>query len=445
METYVIIILVIIVLVSSSVGAYIVTSNQAAQDRLQAQAAEAAEAAEKRLKEAEAKQAKRQAQLDEELKQAKLQLEKENAAKQAEAEAALKKAKEALEKENAAKQAEAEALKAKAKAEADELLRKAKEAEDAAKKNAEDMIKQVKLKVEFEDMKKQEEAIKQAQMDMEQQKKFNVALGRSLIKSSIQNESVDFDRGLIKPSIPMEKVWEKRPWNNCVPWAETSAMKHDDWCMNDIGPGWKHIGQDGAGCTKGFGKGICGREIEQPVGLMSKGIAVNVGSKGATFYEHCDYQGQSWTLGPGEYPFVGNFGIANDSISSIRSPPGLRVTLYEHDNFQGRAAAIVGDIPCLTNINFNDGASSIKVEIDDMGTKAIARLGGIGEAVVKATEVVRPRERRAWNNCVVWGETTPGKHDDWCMNDIGPGWKHVGQEGAGCAKGWGKGICESGY
>lgn len=439
MEAYVIIILVVIVLVSSSVGAFIIISNQAAQDKLKAEAAEAAEAAEKRAREAEAKQAKRQAQLDEELKQAKLQLEKENAVKQAEADAALKKAKEALEKENAAKQAEAEALKAKAKQEADELLKKAKEAEDAAKKNAEDMIKQVKLKVEFEDKNRQEEAIKKAQIDMDMMKKQ--------IDMDIMTKQMDMIRrrdNLIQ-AVPMEKVWEKRPWNNCVPWAETSATKHDDWCTNDVGPGWKHIGQDGAGCTKGFGKGVCGREVERPVGLIGKEIAVNVGSKGATFYEHCDYQGQSWTLGPGEYPNLGKFGIANDSISSIRSPPGLRVTLYEHDNFQGRAAAIVGDIPCLTNINFNDAASSIKVEIDDMGSKAIARLGGEAISVMKIAEAVRPRERRPWNNCVVWGETSAGKHDDWCMNDLGPGWKHVGQEGAGCAKGWGKGICESGY
>lgn len=50
-------------------------------------------------------------------------------------------------------------------------------------------------------------------------------------------------------------------------------------------------------------------------------------------------------------------------------------------------------------------------------------------------------EKRNWNNCVVWGETGSGKHDDWCRNDFGPNWAHVGQDGAGCAKGWGKGVC----
>lgn len=49
-------------------------------------------------------------------------------------------------------------------------------------------------------------------------------------------------------------------------------------------------------------------------------------------------------------------------------------------------------------------------------------------------------ERRHWNNCVVWNETSAGRHNDWCQNDTGMEW-HVGQDGAGCAWGWGKGLC----
>jgi hypothetical protein len=49
------------------------------------------------------------------------------------------------------------------------------------------------------------------------------------------------------------------PWNNCVPWSDTSAGKHDDYCVNDIGIGWYHGGQTGNGCSIGFGKGLCKR------------------------------------------------------------------------------------------------------------------------------------------------------------------------------------------
>ena len=51
----------------------------------------------------------------------------------------------------------------------------------------------------------------------------------------------------------------KENWNNCVGWLDTNPGKHDDWCRNDKGQNWSHVGQDGAGCSKGFGKGVCGK------------------------------------------------------------------------------------------------------------------------------------------------------------------------------------------
>jgi hypothetical protein len=55
-------------------------------------------------------------------------------------------------------------------------------------------------------------------------------------------------------------------------------------------------------------------------------------------------------------------------------------------------------------------------------------------------------ERRNWNTCTVWNETSPGKHNDWCQGDTGLEW-HVGQDGnnqwwaGGCLVGQGRGIC----
>jgi hypothetical protein len=37
------------------------------------------------------------------------------------------------------------------------------------------------------------------------------------------------------------------------------------------------------------------------------------------FFEHRDFQGQSWKLGPGYYNHVRDAGIPDDSISSFRS------------------------------------------------------------------------------------------------------------------------------
>jgi hypothetical protein len=37
------------------------------------------------------------------------------------------------------------------------------------------------------------------------------------------------------------------------------------------------------------------------------------------------------------------------------------IILYEHDNFAGRSVALQGDVPDLTEVNFNDQASSLKL------------------------------------------------------------------------------------
>lgn len=65
------------------------------------------------------------------------------------------------------------------------------------------------------------------------------------------------------------------------------------------------------------------------------------------------------------------------------------------------------------------------------------------DANVNAKAEQKRNDSSNWNNCVVWNETSAGKHDDWCRNDKGDsGWYHAGQDGAGCAWGWGKGVCK---
>jgi hypothetical protein len=80
----------------------------------------------------------------------------------------------------------------------------------------------------------------------------------------------------------------------------------------------------------------------------------------AKFYEHCDYQGGVSELGVGDYN-INAMGIANDIISSVRVPSGLKVILYEHGDFQGKTVELTSDAPCLVNQGFNDVVSGIKV------------------------------------------------------------------------------------
>lgn len=82
-----------------------------------------------------------------------------------------------------------------------------------------------------------------------------------------------------------------------------------------------------------------------------------------TIYQHCWYGGYAINLPPGRYNLAAlqARGMRNDDISSVRVPRGRAVSLYQHDNFQGRAMSTSADLDCLINFGFNDYVSSIIV------------------------------------------------------------------------------------
>lgn len=80
----------------------------------------------------------------------------------------------------------------------------------------------------------------------------------------------------------------------------------------------------------------------------------------ATIFEDPQFRGRSAELVVGRYD-ARRLGIANDSLSSLRVPQGLRVTLFEHDGFAGRSKQFGGDAPFVGK-EFNDQTSSIVVE-----------------------------------------------------------------------------------
>ncbi len=108
-------------------------------------------------------------------------------------------------------------------------------------------------------------------------------------------------------------------------------------------------------------------------------------SQKAEFYQHCSYGGDVKELGVGNYPDVSKAGIRNDDLSSLIVPNGIKVTLYEHSNFNGKNWTIQGNtkLDCFTNntmstkrvgwrwhartvnISWNDQVSSIKIERTD--------------------------------------------------------------------------------
>lgn len=82
--------------------------------------------------------------------------------------------------------------------------------------------------------------------------------------------------------------------------------------------------------------------------------------QGITIYEHINFMGRSQTLGIGRYR--ANQLIFGDSeLSAVRVPEGLRVIMYEEDDFTGFNLVLTSDAAYVGDI-FNDVASSIVVE-----------------------------------------------------------------------------------
>jgi hypothetical protein len=88
------------------------------------------------------------------------------------------------------------------------------------------------------------------------------------------------------------------------------------------------------------------------------------GGGSATLRQHCDYTGwtANFTIGSYNLAAIQARGGINDDASSIRVPAGLRVTLYEHDNFTGATLVRTADDNCFVNEGWNDRVSSLRVE-----------------------------------------------------------------------------------
>jgi hypothetical protein len=77
-------------------------------------------------------------------------------------------------------------------------------------------------------------------------------------------------------------------------------------------------------------------------------------------YENCNYSGKKYFLSAGSYSKY-QMKIENDMLSSMQIPNGMRVTIYEHDNFKGSSSTYTSDIACLPG-TWNDNTSSLVVE-----------------------------------------------------------------------------------
>ncbi len=137
--------------------------------------------------------------------------------------------------------------------------------------------------------------------------------------------------------------------------------------QSQLGDGnrWSEIMKpDGTRFTEADARNLqVGQEICLPSGSsMSNKVVI---------YEDANYQGVSKELGEGSYD-VNNLGIANDRLSSLKVPAGMKVTLYEHAGFSGQTKIFTQDASYVGD-DFNDLTSSIKVETSSIKGKGNLR------------------------------------------------------------------------
>jgi hypothetical protein len=108
--------------------------------------------------------------------------------------------------------------------------------------------------------------------------------------------------------------------------------------------------------------------------LIAIGMAILANAQQVAVYSECNYTGQNGYLSAGRY-YSYQMKVANDRLSSIQVPYGMKITIYEHDNFQGRSKTYFGNTPCLET-EWRNAASSLIVENE------ISQQGGQNDYVV---------------------------------------------------------------
>lgn len=86
-----------------------------------------------------------------------------------------------------------------------------------------------------------------------------------------------------------------------------------------------------------------------------------------TLFSDCKFTGKMVDISFGEYASMAKAGFGNDVLSSMKIPAGLKVQVFEHDNFKGDTTVFTNDVSCLVDVkiskarNWNDRVSSLKI------------------------------------------------------------------------------------
>lgn len=93
-------------------------------------------------------------------------------------------------------------------------------------------------------------------------------------------------------------------------------------------------------------------------------------ARGVTVYEHEDFGGRAATFYD-DNPQLDGTPIGNDRVSSVRVDPGCEAILFEEVGFRGRSTVVVGELRFLRGTEVgNDRVSSLQVRCRRLGGHA---------------------------------------------------------------------------
>lgn len=117
-----------------------------------------------------------------------------------------------------------------------------------------------------------------------------------------------------------------------------------------------------SGCDNGKSTQTQTRSIiQQPLngGKSCPSLSQTQNCPQAKLYVDSNYKGKTSSVYPGDYNWIVNAGIPNDSLSSMQIPNGYYITLYQDINFGGKSQTYRGNVSGLIG-GWNDVASSFK-------------------------------------------------------------------------------------
>lgn len=148
----------------------------------------------------------------------------------------------------------------------------------------------------------------------------------------------------------IKDIWEDDVFKPCAVEFDFSSAEDRFNGASETGPIWIE--------WKGHG-GRYRAWFKARLALAAEAAIAN----GAIVYEHAHFQGKSASLGIGRHDLaaIRARGVENDTISSLKVGPGLRVIAYGDAGFSGVARVFTGQVSFVGN-DFNDRISSLVVE-----------------------------------------------------------------------------------